>query len=116
VDLHGNKSDNSSLVSLNVLSVTGNASALPTEYALDQNYPNPFNPTTNISFALPASGFVTLRVYDALGRTVETLVSEFRAAGRYTVPFGGGQFSSGVYICEVRTEQFTKRIKMNLVK
>jgi hypothetical protein len=116
VDIHGNKSGNSSLVSLNVLSVSGNSNALPTEYALDQNYPNPFNPATNISFALPAASFVSLRVFDALGREVESLVNEFRSAGRYTVPFGGGQLSSGLYICEVRTEQFTKRIKMNLIK
>jgi hypothetical protein len=116
VDIHGNKSGNSSLVSLNVLSVSGNSNALPTEYALDQNYPNPFNPATNISFALPAASFVSLRVFDAIGREVESLVNEFRSAGRYTVPFGGGQLSSGLYICEVRTEQFTKRIKMNLIK
>lgn len=116
VDVNGNRSDNSALISLNVLEVSSAGVPIPTEYALDQNYPNPFNPTTNISFALPAAGFVSLRVYDALGRTVETLVSEFRSAGRYTVPFGGGQFSSGLYICEVRTEQFTKRIKMNLIK
>jgi hypothetical protein len=116
VDVNGNSSANSALISLNVLEVSNTNTPLPTEYALDQNYPNPFNPTTNISFALPVAGFVSLRVFDALGRSVETLVNEFRSAGRYTVPFGGGHLSSGLYIGEVRTEQFTKRIKMNLIK
>lgn len=116
VDVNGNRSNNSSVIPMQVLNVSSIPAALPTEYALDQNYPNPFNPVTNISFAIPADGSVSLKVYDALGRNVETLINEYRTAGRYTVPFSAGRLSSGLYVCEIRAENFVKRIKMNLLK
>ncbi|MFZ4620854.1 MAG: T9SS type A sorting domain-containing protein [Bacteroidota bacterium] len=116
VDIHGNKSSNSSLVSLSVLSVTGNTNALPTEYALDQNFPNPFNPSTTIAYAVPVSGHVTMRIFDALGRLVETPVDRDHQVGRYSVQFSGTNRASGFYLCEIRAEGFVRRIKMNLVK
>ncbi|MBP9211284.1 MAG: FG-GAP repeat protein [Bacteroidetes bacterium] len=116
VDIHGNESAPSPELSTAPLAVGRTDAPAPTEYTLDQNYPNPFNPVTNISFAIPADGSVSLKVYDALGRNVETLINEYRTAGRYTVPFSAGRLSSGLYVCEIRAENFVKRIKMNLLK
>ncbi|MBP9211283.1 MAG: T9SS type A sorting domain-containing protein [Bacteroidetes bacterium] len=116
VDVNGNRSDNSAQISLNVLEVSNANIPLPTEYALDQNYPNPFNPSTNISFALPAAGMVTISVTDALGREAGVLVQGYREAGRYSIPFSASHLASGVYFCEIRAEKYSKRIKMNLIK
>lgn len=116
VDIHGNGSVPSPELSTAPLSVETSAELAPQEFALEQNYPNPFNPTTTIAFALPASGHVTLTVYDALGRSVGTLVNGHREAGRYAVPFGAAGLASGLYIAELRAEKQVFRIKMNLMK
>ena len=60
-------------------------SILPSEYALFQNYPNPFNPNTQITFDVPASEFVMLRVFNLLGQDVHTLINKSMTPGRYTV-------------------------------
>jgi hypothetical protein len=75
----------------------------PTDYALWQNYPNPFNPSTNIRFALPVEGRVTIEVFNILGQRVRTLMDESRGAGQYVVEWngrgnGGQQLGSGVYM------------------
>jgi len=77
-------------------SVEQAGSAVPTEYALSQNYPNPFNPSTAIQFALPKSSYVTLRVFDALGKEVTTLVSQDLSPGYFTVRWQAS-VPSGVY-------------------
>ena len=69
----------------------------PTNYKLSQDHPNPFNPTTIINYQLPEDNFVTLKIYDVLGREVAKLVDEFNPAGYYEVTFDASQFSSGVY-------------------
>lgn len=71
---------------------------LPTRIELLQNHPNPFNPTTRIRFALPESGFAEIRVYDLLGRHVDTAFSGIRGRGFHTVEFDGSSLSSGVYV------------------
>jgi hypothetical protein len=71
------------------------------EFALLQNYPNPFNPSTTITFELPKSSEVTLRVYDILGREVSVLVNERRDAGYHEVKFDGSGLSSGVYFYRI---------------
>ena len=76
---------------------TGSSAPLPIHYALSQNYPNPFNPTTFIDYRLPANSFVTLKVYDVLGREVKTLVSSTEYAGDHEVVFDGNDLASGVY-------------------
>ncbi|MFA7361466.1 MAG: T9SS type A sorting domain-containing protein [Candidatus Kapaibacterium sp.] len=88
----------------------------PLTYSLKQNYPNPFNPSTKISFAIPKQGFVTLKVYDILGKEVSTLVNEVKGAGNYLVDFSGDGLHSGVYFYVLETEGFTKTMKMLLVK
>lgn len=87
-----------------------------TDYALDQNYPNPFNPATTISFALPKDGVVTLKIYDALGREVQTLVNEFKSSGRYTAEFDASRLASGIYIYKLVSGDYSAVKKMMLVK
>lgn len=88
----------------------------PTSYSLKQNYPNPFNPSTKISFAIPKQGFVSLKVFDILGKMVSTLVSERKDAGSYTVDFSGEGLQSGVYFYALESEGFSRTMKMLLVK
>ena len=75
----------------------GQAETVPAEFSLAQNYPNPFNPSSVISYQLPASGNVTLKVYDALGRNITTLADERQYAGSHTVQWDASGFASGIY-------------------
>ena len=100
-----------------------NTNSLPTNYELWQNYPNPFNPTTKISWQLPVSSHVTLKVYDLLGREVTTLVNEEKAPGEYSVEFRalptGRQVQSlpsGVYFYKLQAGDYTETKKMILLK
>ncbi|MFA7359785.1 MAG: T9SS type A sorting domain-containing protein [Candidatus Kapaibacterium sp.] len=88
----------------------------PLTYALSQNFPNPFNPVTRISFALPKQGFVTLKVYDVLGKEVATLVNEMKNQGSYSVDFNASNFSSGVYFYKIETNGFSDIKKMMMIK
>jgi hypothetical protein len=93
---------------------------LPTEFVLYQNYPNPFNPSTIISFQLPVSSNVTLKVYNILGNEVATLVDEYRSAGTYEVEFNTSAInhktSSGVYFYQLKVGEFIQVRKMILTK
>ena len=93
-------------------------SLLPTVFALDQNYPNPFNPSTEISFALPTSGRVSLIIYNVLGQEVETLVDENMDAGNHTVTWEASSYSSGVYFYRLiaDNDKFVKTNKMMVLK
>ena len=91
-------------------------SPVPEAYSLSQNYPNPFNPATLIQYALPASGRVTLTVYNVLGQEVRTLVNDIQGAGRYTVTFDASSLSSGLYFYRVQSGSYTAVKKMMLVK
>ena len=88
----------------------------PKVYSLLQNFPNPFNPTTVISYQIPNDGFVSLKIYDLLGRNVKTLVSEFKSQGRYSVSFDASQLSSGVYFYQLKAGDYTSIKKMVLLK
>lgn len=92
------------------------SSFLPDKYFLYQNYPNPFNPSTTIRFDLPEAGFITLAVFDILGREVKTLLNEFKPSGRYNVKFDAAELSSGVYIYTIRSANFYQARKMLLLK
>jgi Secretion system C-terminal sorting domain/Galactose oxidase, central domain/Kelch motif len=99
-------------------------------FLLEQNYPNPFNPITKIRFTIPTSplnpsphqgegnreGFITLKVYDMLGREVATLVNEEEPAGNYEVEFDGSNLPSGMYIYKIQAGEFSDAKKMLLLK
>lgn len=86
------------------------------EYKLYQNYPNPFNPVTNINFALPKSGNISLKIYDFTGKEVYNLFSGYLKSGNYNFIFEAGNLSSGVYIYELKSGDFTETKKMVLIK
>ncbi len=94
----------------------GQSTVMPTNYALDQNFPNPFNPSTTISYSLPQSGAVTLKVYNIVGQEVATLINGFQNAGRYAVNFNAANFSSGVYFYRLQAGVFNTVKKMMLIK
>jgi len=96
--------------------VESNYSIVPNEYVVYQNYPNPFNPNTTIRWQMPKTGFVTLKVYDVLGREITTLVNEEIKAGNHETVFDASCFNSGVYFYQLRTKEFIKTNKMILIK
>ena len=88
----------------------------PSEFYLKQNYPNPFNPSTTISFSIPTSEFVTLKVYDVLGNEVTDLVNEYKQAGSYEVEFDADGLASGVYLYQLKSNGFMKSKKLILLR
>jgi hypothetical protein len=96
--------------------VTVENSTLPDKYALSQNYPNPFNPSTKISWQSPVGSWQTLTIYDLLGNKVETLIDEYKSAGKYEVEWDASEFTSGVYIYKIIAGSFTQTRKMILMK
>ncbi len=75
---------------------------VPTKFELKQNYPNPFNPVTSIQYAVDSKQYVTLKVYDILGRDVATLVNEVKEAGKYELNFDAKQLPSGIYFYKLQ--------------
>lgn len=119
-------------VRLNVgpVGISNPVTGIPTEFALNQNYPNPFNPSTKISYALPKDGFVSIKIYDILGKQIATLIDENKRAGYYDVQFNADNFSSGMYFYhivihphsgafasdKIEAENFSDTKKMLLIK
>lgn len=105
-----------------LVAVSDITNGVPENYDLAQNYPNPFNPMTNINYSLPKSSFVSLKVYDILGNEIKTLVNnEKKNSGSYSVQWNGTNnsgavVSSGIYFYKLVTEDFTKTLKMTLLK
>ncbi len=89
---------------------------LPTTFELSQNYPNPFNPTTTIKYQLPATVFVTLKVFDIVGREVTTLVSYLQQPGYYSLVWNAGGIASGVYFYRMQAGSFAATRKLMLVR
>jgi hypothetical protein len=101
----------------NYVSVNDEAhSAMPYSYSLYQNYPNPFNPSTLISYQLPASSLVVLKVFDVLGREIETLVNERQNAGNHSVQFNASNLPSGVYLYRLEAGKYRDTKKLLLLK
>ena len=90
--------------------------SVPRNFQLFQNYPNPFNPSTNISFSLPSKSFVSLKVFDLLGREVATIVSEILQAGNYSRQWDASAISSGVYFYQLRSGNLIETKKLVLIK
>jgi hypothetical protein len=88
----------------------------PTVFTLHQNYPNPFNPATTISFSLPFRAFVTLKVYDVLGREVGTVVSQVLPPGNYSSQWDASRMSSGVYFYRLQAGTSTETKKLVLLR
>jgi hypothetical protein len=89
---------------------------LPVQFNLEQNYPNPFNPSTKIGFGVQGSGFVSLKVYNVLGREVATLVNEKKVAGEYSVNWNASSMSSGVYFYRLQVGSFAETKKLILLR
>ena len=92
------------------------SSFVPSSFSLEQNYPNLFNPITNLEFGISDLGFVSLKVYDILGKEVITLVNEKLSPGKYEVEFDGSGLPSGVYFYRLTAGEFTDTKRMMLVK
>ncbi|HUI30808.1 MAG TPA: YCF48-related protein [Candidatus Acidoferrales bacterium] len=99
-----------------VVSVKDLAGEKPRNFSLAQNYPNPFNPTTNISFTLPVRSFVSLKVFDILGREVATLLHGELAAGSHVEQWNAAGMPSGVYFYRLQAGSFTDTKKVILLK
>ncbi len=89
---------------------------LPDNFILMQNYPNPFNPATTISFSLPAKSFVSLKIFNALGKEVSNIVSEELPAGKYKRQWNAADFPSGVYFYRLQVGTLTETKKLVLIK
>ncbi|MDR3626459.1 MAG: discoidin domain-containing protein, partial [Ignavibacteriaceae bacterium] len=91
------------------------SSIIPKSFSLEQNYPNPFNPSTTISWQLPTGSFVTLRLYDILGKEIASLVNEYQNAGVHSIIFntqqlkGGRQLSSGIYLYRLQASGYSMK-------
>ena len=88
----------------------------PGEIILFQNYPNPFNPSTTIHYQLSKAGFVSLKIYDLLGREVSTLVDKWQPEGDYKVDWDANGLHSSVYFCRLKVEEFIVTRKLIFVK
>jgi hypothetical protein len=111
-----------------IVGIQDEVNVLPSVFSLSQNYPNPFNPSTTIDYHLSTACFVTLKVYDVLGREVATLVDEFKQAGTYNSKFLASQdasrsgsiinykLSSGVYFYRLQAGSFSKTKKLVIMK
>jgi len=98
------------------IGVNNNSAEMPVKYSLIQNYPNPFNPVTSIKYSLPRSGFVSLKIYDVLGKEIIKLVNEYKQAGNYKVDFEASNISSGIYFYKLESANFSATKKMILIK
>jgi hypothetical protein len=88
----------------------------PNRFVLHQNYPNPFNPSTIINYQIPEEGFVNLKVYNTIVEEVKELVNEYKSLGTYSIHFDAAGLASGVYIYQIRVNNFVSSRKMIIVK
>lgn len=91
-------------------------STVAEEFELSQNYPNPFNPSTKITFSIPHKSYVSLKVYDVLGRELRVLVNETLTQGEYEVDFNAGGFASGIYYYRLNADEHVSVRKMIVLK
>jgi photosystem II stability/assembly factor-like uncharacterized protein len=89
---------------------------IPNDFTLFQNYPNPFNPSTTISFSIPEASYVSLKIFNALGEEIETLVAKELSAGNYQYEWNAKNLTSGIYFYTLTEGAFTQTYKMVLLK
>ncbi|MBK8549960.1 MAG: T9SS type A sorting domain-containing protein [Ignavibacteria bacterium] len=77
---------------------------IPESFKLYQNYPNPFNPVTTISYSLPKSEIVKIKIYDVAGKEILLFVNEAKDAGVYEIQFDGSNLASGIYFYKIEAE------------
>jgi hypothetical protein len=104
------------IISQNSLSKRETNGQIPNEYFLSQSYPNPFNPSATICYGLPDNARVTITIYDILGRTIQTLVSENQAAGYHQITWNAGNMPSGTYLYKIQAGDYSASKKMQLLK
>jgi 1,4-alpha-glucan branching enzyme len=92
------------------------ANEVPSEYHLEQNYPNPFNPSTTIRYSITKPELVRIKLYDILGREVESLVNEYKQAGTYEIQFNALGLASGIYLYRIESGDFFQTKKMIILK
>jgi hypothetical protein len=88
----------------------------PKSFVLGQNYPNPFNPATWINYSVPQNGYISLKVYNLLGEEVATLFEGSQLAGNYVVSFDGTQLVNGVYLYQLKANNYKETKKLTLLK
>lgn len=101
---------------IQVTGINQNPSYIHLRFSLNQNFPNPFNPLTNISYLLPEKSFVTIQVYDLLGKKVAELVNSIKKSGTHSVTFNGFSFASGTYIVNMKAGNYRQSRKILLIK
>ncbi len=99
-----------------ITEVESSENIIISQFELMQNYPNPFNPSTTISFSIPDISFVSLKIYDALGKEVAELINKELSQGKYSVNFSAQNLSSGIYFYQISTKNFNSVKKMILLK
>lgn len=95
---------------------SGNYFIIPDKFKLDQNYPNPFNPLTTISYTVPKTSIVKLKVFDITGKEIHILVSEQKTAGSYNIIFDASELASGIYFYTLTAGEFKETKRMLLIK
>ena len=103
------------VATITVQDVTGienHAGAIIDKFTLNQNYPNPFNPSTKISYSISKSDFVTLKIYDILGKEIQNLVSEFQNTDTYSVSFNASELATGIYLYTLQVGNAMETKKM----
>jgi len=88
----------------------------PNEFELYQNFPNPFNPSTIINYQIPELSFVTLKIYDVLGKEIETILNEEKPKGTYELIWNAANLPSAVYFYKLQAGSFVETKKMVLMK
>jgi len=99
-----------------IVEVENNYPKPPTNILLSQNYPNPFNPVTSLQYTVGSRQFVTIKIYDLLGRKIATLINEEKPAGEYKVEFNAANLPSGIYFYRIQAGSYSETRKMVLLK
>ncbi|HJY64115.1 MAG TPA: T9SS type A sorting domain-containing protein, partial [Ignavibacteria bacterium] len=106
-----------SILNSSTIGIINITEKIPKDFKLYQNYPNPFNPVTKIGYELPVNSFVTVKIYDLLGREIVVLIdNKFKTAGIYELEWNASEFTSGIYFYTIFAGKFFDTKKMVLMK